>query len=173
LIYHAAHFFTPIEGNSMTARKQITQEDYDYGRQAEPFIRQFLNDTNNIARDGDDQYGPDVILAEGIPYPVEVERRKAASWATGKFPWRTVNIPERRWKKPGHLIMCNSTLTWCILIYRSDVVAKVEAGEWVFKSNRYVSQEKFVEIPKQRCLHIDLIDRTPRSFDRWVQGKLL
>ena len=98
-------------------------------------------------KDNEDKYGPDLVLGSGINVELEVKH----SWKGRKFPFKTVQIPERKEKfaKIGCLfVMFNSDLTSGFLIQSKDILEspKVEV------SNKFVkSGEKFFQIDIDKC----------------------
>lgn len=89
---------------------------------------------------------------------VEVERRSSHAWKGGKFPFRTVHVPERRARYGDS--------NWLLFVVRSDVrealivfPQSLTPERLKEVSNRYVrSGEKFFDIPLIETLPIDLTE---------------
>ena len=86
---------------------------------------------------------------------VEVEVRE--NWKDGSFPFRTIHLPKRKEK------FLNHTFPVFIFAFRSDLKRFVvipgeilEDQRVVMVSNKYMSNEKFFDIPITSCEEITL-----------------
>ena len=150
------------------ARKKFSQEDYSFGLEAEKRVVNWLIDIGYEASKPDDVFAHDVTYAKGNeePFSIEVERRY--KWVNGSFPFSTINIPERRWKKlkTSHFMVVCKDMSVSYLVYTSEVLKAFREDGFDVATNIYCRNERFIQVARGRCLFLDLENITPRSVDR-------
>lgn len=136
-----------------------------------PFDRQLFEENDKIAKDAvrryletrgvrveeGDRYDIDLYAFKGwdLVAAIEVERRPG--W-TDKFPFSTVHVPHRKakfleiTKVPSYLFSvradCKAAL-WC----KGKVIMESPVVEM---SNRYLSNEKFFDVPIEQWNYVNL-----------------
>jgi len=124
-----------------------------YGEEAELLLVELFRNNNHTAvHQPDGKYGVD-ILVNGRKR-IEVERRYG--WATGQFPYPTVNIPERRAKKfkdeDDVLIIVNGDMTEAIAVS----FEVFQHSEMSVLDNQYVKAEEIYQVGTNACRKYDL-----------------
>lgn len=137
--------------------KLFNKEHASYGEEAELKLVELFHASNDTAEHQPDGiYGVD-ILVNGKTR-VEVERR--IGWATGQFPYPTVNIPKRRAAKfkdeNDLLIIVNGDMTEAISV-SYDVFTQ---SKKTTLSNRYVQGEEIYQVGTNACTKHDLTKGT-------------
>ncbi len=149
-------------------RKKFSQDDYSFGIEAEKRVVKWLIDIGYEASKPEDVYAHDVTYTKGgeEPFSIEVERRY--KWENGVFPFSTINIPERRWKKlkTSHFMVVCRDMSVSYLVYRSEALLAYQDQGVAVASNVHCMNEKFIQVPRKRCLFLDLEKTIPRSIDR-------
>jgi hypothetical protein len=151
-----------VKSDRAKLRRQITKSGKDFDQQlfdsndgqARGRVMQFLRETWGLhVVHNSDQYGPDLVVFEGLvpKYYVEVEVKH--TWRGPTFPFPTVNLPQRKEKYSKLKLPCeywilNSTMDHVIII-ESSSLAKVIP---VIVRNKYVADgEMFFQLPIEEC----------------------
>lgn len=98
------------------------------------------------AADNQDKYGIDLIVGkDGEYFPVEVEVKMV--WKGSKFPWTSIQIPQRKEKfakLPSSIFMVfNADLMYAAIIRGTDIIASPK----VKIDTKYTIAEEFFQIP--------------------------
>lgn len=100
---------------------------------------------------------------------VEVERRD--SWSRGQFSFKTVHVPERRWKSGD---------AWLFVVRRDLQASLVVFFKYLLVSNRIEvpnklmpSGEVFFDVPVEWCLPIDMTDKSRLSIAERNRSRVL
>ena len=106
-----------------------------------------------------DQYGVDVICSKGgIEYQVEVEVKH--NWTSDEFPFPSVHVGGRKKKfvedpENVFLFMLNHRRTQLLIIKGIDM----REAPLVTNDTKYTADEKFIEIPIDKCVYRDITGR--------------
>lgn len=124
---------------------------------AKMLVIAWLNSQGYDARVNPDKYGIDVLAKkDGIIYRYEVEVKH--NWNTDPFPFDSVHFSERKRKyvaKNSFFVMLNSQRTK-MLIVDYEVLRKARI---VTKSTFYTNDEKFIEVPYEKCTTYSLEEK--------------
>lgn len=102
-----------------------------------------------------DDYGPDLIATSGrtgAKWTIEVEVKH--NWETGRFPYKTIHISnrKRKYNNPHHMhVTCNTDWTYYIIVPPSAL----QDSRTVIKNTSLSEQELFQEIPLTECQIIE------------------
>jgi hypothetical protein len=154
-------------------RKQFDKEMFDItDNPAREAIRDYIGRSGLFVRDNPDTYGPDLIVYRGfkpLSY-VEVEVKLVWKQEQHKFPWDTIQLPERKMKflylgLPIEFFILRADLERAVLI-PDYVVAKSPIEE---VKNKYVKEgELFCRIDIREC---QVIDITPEKSNESNEDK--
>lgn len=98
-----------------------------------------------------DDFGPDLIATSGrtgAKWTIEVEVKH--NWKSGKFPYRTIHVSNRKrhYNNPHHMhVTCNTDWTYYIIVPPSALLA----SSTVIKDTSLSVKELFMEIPITEC----------------------
>ena len=137
-------------------------EQNDY--KAREIVKDYIGASGLYVRDNPDIYGPDLIVYKGfkpLSY-VEVEIKKVWKAGQDEFPWKTIQLPERKSK------FLNLGLPIEFFILREDMQMAVVIPDYVISSkqlkevkNKYVAEgEKFFQVDVSDCNIADLREET-------------
>jgi hypothetical protein len=135
--------------------KQFDKELFDENNdKAIAAVLEHINKLGLYAHVSDDLYGPDVEVFSGFrkTHYVEVEVKRV--WKGTKFPWDTIQLPERKAKflrkrLPIEFWILNSTMDHVVII--PDYA--VSSSPLVEVQNSLISEgEKFFQIPIDQCI---------------------
>jgi hypothetical protein len=129
--------------------KPFSQQLFDEcDPQSRRVVLKYFNDNFVTMEENPDKYGVDLISRAG--FNVEIERRIV--WKNGKFPFETVNLPERKAKffKDGDTsyAIVSEDYNWIGLCSAVNVERCLTDGNLAENRNKFVgSGEYFYKIP--------------------------
>jgi hypothetical protein len=117
---------------------------------ARAIVKKYLKQKGLAVEDNPDQFGVDLISADGT-LQLEIEHRLI--WTTEEFPYKEVNIPERKakffaTKSVGYIILSND-YSYIGMISGKELAKHMVKENLHESSNRFVrAGEYFYKIPK-------------------------
>lgn len=138
--------------------KPFSQSLYDRDDNAKDFVRLFFIERYHYdCWVNPDPYGIDLIIQNdrGI-FELEVEVKQ--SWQGRNFPYQTLHYAARKLKfaeNPAnvHFITLNKDWSYGLLV-TGDVIATCSI---IVKDTIYTKNERFIEVPREKCALIKLI----------------
>jgi hypothetical protein len=132
--------------------KPFSQELYDNDDAAKEFVIAFFTERYGfIVYVNPDQYGIDLIV-ENSRGTFELEVEVKHGWKGEKFPFRSLHFAGRKIKfakNPEHVHFITLNDDWTYALLTSGDVLK--ESKVITKDTIYTKNEKFVEVPLDKC----------------------
>lgn len=141
--------------------KKFSQDLYDkYDHAGTDAVLSHLLADDCYAARNDDQYGPDIILYSGFRPVAYIEVEVRSGWTSGDFPWKLVNILERKLKYLGGKLSCDiwilsNDLKNCVIVAEKSIGRAVQES---VGNTEISSGEEFRRVPIEECVLLILGD---------------
>lgn len=145
-------------------RKPYSLEDAHYGEPAVDAVRNWLRKNGyQVTPLPHGKYKWDCKAENDMEECyVEIERRGERAWSYGRFPWRTVHVPQRRYKSgDAWLFAVRHDLLAAIVVFYRYMLEQFLSE---VPNNRVQQGELFFDVPTIHCLEVDLTDCSGASL---------
>ena len=142
------------------AYKKFNQQLHEqYDKIGRDVVKNFVEASWGFTvKDNPDKYGIDLLLFKGDDLFGYAEVEVRNSWNTVEFPFKDLNVPQRKKKlldnpKPTYFFSVNKPLT-ALFYCPAEAILTANLEE---QSNRYIaSGELFYKVPLSRLMHVKL-----------------